>query len=92
MSYTYLSTDGIKQLALKYGGSETNTGSTEAQVALITRRIQHLSGHLKTHAKDHATRRALLCMVGQRRRLLDYLKQRDINKYRTIILDLGIRK
>ena len=75
-----------------YGGAETNTGSTEAQIALHTMRINELTEHLKTHKKDHATRRGLLMLVGKRRRLLDYLKSRDIEKYRELIKQLGIRK
>lgn len=75
-----------------YGGSETNTGSTEAQIALHTTRINELTEHLKTHKKDHATRRGLLMLVGKRRRLLDYLKSRDIEGYRELIKKLGIRK
>ncbi len=76
----------------EYGGSEENTGSIEGQVALLTLRIKEISDHLKTHKKDHSTRRALLKMVGQRKRLLKYLAKRDINGYRELIKKLGIRK
>ena len=71
---------------------ETDTGSTEVQIALLTARINHLTDHLKTHPKDHHSRRGLLKMVGQRRGLLNYLTKKDINKYREVIAKLGIRK
>ena len=80
-------TDIISQ----YKRSETDTGSTEVQVALLTQRIRDLTEHLKLHSKDHHTRRGLLQMVGQRRRLLNYLKKSDIERYRKVIADLGIR-
>lgn len=70
----------------------TDTGSSEVQIALLSDRIQYLTEHFKTHAKDHHSRRGLLKLVGQRRSLLDYLKRKDINKYRTLIKELGIRK
>jgi len=76
----------------KYGESAENTGSTEAQIALLTERINHLTNHLKTHGKDHSSRRGLLLMVGKRRRLLNYLMREDIQKYRLLIKELGIRK
>lgn len=76
----------------KYGGSEENSGSTEAQIAIFTARINDLTDHLKENKKDHATRRGLLKMVGKRRRLLNYLKKNDIVTYRELISDLGIRK
>ena len=71
---------------------EQDTGSPEVQVALLTNRITHLTEHFKTHSKDHHSRRGLLKMVGQRRRLLDYLKKKDISRYRGVIQRLGIRK
>mgnify|MGYP005605719815 FL=1 len=71
---------------------ETDTGSTDVQVALLTQRINELTGHFKTHTKDHHSRRGLLKMVGQRRRLLDYMKRRDAERYRQVIERLGIRK
>ena len=71
---------------------DTDSGSPEVQVALLTRRIAELTEHFKTHKKDHHSRRGLLMMVGQRRRLLDYLKRKDIERYRTTIERLGIRK
>lgn len=71
---------------------DTDTGSPEVQIALLTERINHLNEHLKTHAKDHHSRRGLLTMVGQRRGLLAYLKDKDIERYRAIIKKLGLRK
>lgn len=75
-----------------YRHHETDTGSTEVQVALLTRRITELTEHFKTHTQDHHSRRGLLKLVGQRRRLLDYLKSRDVERYRSTIEKLGIRK
>lgn len=80
------------ELIKEYGASENDSGSTEAQVAIFTARIDDLTEHLKEHKKDHASRRGLLQMVGKRRRLLNYLKKRDIEAYRSLINDLGIRK
>lgn len=80
------------EIVKEYGGSAGNAGSTEAQIALFTERINHLTEHLKDHQQDHASRRGLLKMVGKRRRLLNYLKKNDIEKYRSLIQDLGIRK
>jgi small subunit ribosomal protein S15 len=71
---------------------ETDTGSPEVQVALLSERIKHLQDHFKAHKKDHHSRRGLLKMVGQRRRLLNYLKKKDISRYREVIGRLGIRK
>lgn len=76
----------------KYGKSNTDTGSPESQIALFTNRIAHLTGHLKSNRKDYSTEHALKKMVGKRRRLLDYLKKNDIERYRKIIAELGIRK
>ena len=75
-----------------YRTHETDTGSPEVQIALFTERINKLTDHFKTHKKDHHSRRGLLKLVGQRRRLLDYLKKKDIQRYRKIIDKLGIRK
>lgn len=80
------------EIVKKYGGSEDNTGSTEAQIAILTARINDVTDHLKEHSKDHASRRGLLKLVGKRRRLLNYLQDKDIEKYRELISDLGIRK
>ena len=76
----------------EYGKSDTDTGSTEAQVALMSERINHLTEHLKDHKKDHHTRRGLLMLVGKRKRLLEYLQNQDINRYRELIDKLGIRR
>ena len=81
-----------EEIIEKYGGSKENSGSTEAQIAIFTERIDELTDHLKEHKQDHATRRGLLQMVGKRRRLLNYLKKKDIETYRELISDLGIRK
>ena len=71
---------------------DSDTGSTEVQIALLTERIQHLTEHLKTHKKDHHSRRGLLMLVGRRRRLLDYLRGNNVEGYRTLIAKLGIRR
>ena len=71
---------------------ETDTGSTEVQVALLTGRINHLTEHLRVHDKDHHSRRGLLMLVGRRRRLLDYLRQNDVERYRALIAKLGLRR
>lgn len=71
---------------------ETDTGSPEVQIAILTERISHLTEHLKVHKKDHHSRRGLLMLVGRRRRLLDYVKDRDVERYRTIIAKLGLRR
>ncbi|THB78934.1 MAG: 30S ribosomal protein S15 [Desulfobulbaceae bacterium] len=76
----------------KFKTHESDTGSSEVQIALLTDRIQYLTEHFKTHKKDHHSRQGLLKLVGQRRSLLDYLKKKDIAKYRTLIQELGIRK
>jgi len=75
-----------------HGRSEADTGSTEVQVALLTRRIQELTEHLRTHRKDHHSRRGLLKLVGQRRRLLNYLQKRNLEGYRELIKELGLRR
>ncbi|PID77398.1 MAG: 30S ribosomal protein S15 [Deltaproteobacteria bacterium] len=76
----------------KFKTHDSDTGSPEVQIALLTDRIKYLTEHFKTHKKDHHSRQGLLKLVGQRRSLLDYLKNRDIGKYRTLIAELGIRK
>ena len=88
----YLSKEVKEEIFKKYGGSESNTGSTEGQIALFTHRINHLTGHLKKNHKDYNTERSLVRLVGKRRSLLDYLKKKDIEKYRSLIKELGIRK
>lgn len=81
-----------QEIIEKYGGSEENSGSTKAQIAIFTARINDLTDHLQNNEQDHASRRGLLKMVGKRRRLLNYLKKKDIETYRELISDLGIRK
>ena len=81
-----------KTLIEKYKTHESDTGSPEVQVGLLTHRISYLTEHLKIHKKDHHSRRGLLKMVGQRRRLLNYVKNNDIKRYRTIIETLGLRR
>ena len=81
-----------KDIIEKYGRDKNDTGSPEVQVALLTERIKYLTEHFKNHKKDFHSRRGLLMLVGKRRRLLDYLMKKDLEKYRTIIKDLGIRK
>ncbi len=76
----------------KFKVHPSDTGSSEVQIALLTDRIQYLTEHFKIHSKDHHSRQGLLKLVGQRRSLLDYLKKKNIGKYRTLIQDLGIRK
>ena len=71
---------------------ETDTGSPEVQIALLTERINHLTEHLKVHKKDHHSRRGLLMLVGRRRRLLDYLRRNDVERYRALIAKLGLRR
>ena len=88
----YLTAEKKKDLFKTYGKSEENTGSSEAQIALFTTRINHLTEHLKLNKKDFSTQRALLKLVGKRRRLLDYLKEREIGRYRAILKELNLRK
>ena len=76
----------------KFGKHETDTGSPEVQIAMLTQRINELTDHLRTHKHDHYSRRGLLKLVGQRRRLLDYLKTKSVDRYRGLIDTLGIRK
>jgi len=88
----YLDTQWKKEIFAKYGGNEANTGSTEAQIALFTLRISHLTEHLKKNRKDYGTQRALQLLVGKRRSFLDYLKKKDIERYRAIVKELGLRR
>ncbi len=87
-----LTTEKKQAIFEKFGTGKTDTGSTEGQVALFTERINHLTSHLKSNQKDFATEKALVTLVGKRRKLLDYLKNKDILKYRELIKELGIRK
>ena len=88
----YLTTDKKKEFFTEFGKSEYDTGSAEGQIALFTFRIQHLTGHLKSNKKDKVTERSLVQLVGKRRRLLDYLKANEIERYRAILKKLNIRK
>lgn len=88
----YLDSAKKAEIFEKYGKSNTDTGSPESQIALFSYRISHLTEHLKSNHKDYSTERALKMLVGKRRRLLDYLAEKDINRYRNIIKELGIRK
>ncbi len=88
----YLDKEVKKKIFKKHGGSDTNTGSTEGQIALFTYRIEHLTKHLKKNRKDFGTQRALQLLVGKRRSLLDYLKNKDIEKYRELIKELKLRR
>ncbi|GET46232.1 30S ribosomal protein S15 [Capnocytophaga felis] len=88
----YLTKEVKAEIFKKHGGSETNTGSAEGQIALFTFRINHLTEHLKRNRKDFNTERSLVKLVGKRRSLLDYLKTNDIERYRAIIKELNIRK
>jgi small subunit ribosomal protein S15 len=87
-----VTSDQKQSIIKKHRRSELDTGSPEVQIALLTNRINDLTGHFKAHVKDTHSRRGLLKMVGQRRRLLEYLKGRDSSKYKSLIDDLGIRK
>ena len=88
----YLSKEKKAEIFKQYGGAEKNTGSTEGQIALFTYRINYLTEHLKKNHKDFNTERSLVKLVGKRRSLLDYLKNNDIEKFRSLIKELGIRK
>lgn len=88
----YLTSKVKEDLFKKHGKSEKDTGNSEGQIALFTFRIQHLTEHLKKNRKDYNTERSLVKLVGKRRRLLDYLKKTEINRYREIIKELNIRK
>ena len=81
-----------KEVVVKFGGDEKNTGDSKVQVALLTTRINDLQAHFKANPKDHASRRGLLKLVGQRRRTLKYIKDRNIDEYRQLIAELGLRK
>ena len=81
-----------QELVERFGRSENDTGSAEVQIALLTERINGLTDHLRTHKKDHHSRRGLLMLVGQRRRLLRYLQNTDLDRYRQVVADLGLRR
>ncbi len=88
----YLTVEKKEEIFKKFGKTETNTGSSEGQIALFSYRINHLTEHLKINRKDFSTQRALLKLVGKRRKLLDYLKENDIERYRSIVKSLKLRK
>lgn len=88
----YLDSKEKKEIFKKHGGSDTNTGSSEGQIALFTYRISHLTEHLKRNRKDYATQRALQLLVGKRRSLLNYLEKTEISRYRAIVKELGLRR
>ncbi len=88
----YLTTEVKRNIFKEYGKSEFDTGSPESQVALFTYRIKHLTEHLKENKKDQATKRSLVALVGKRRKLLDYLRKQDVERYRELIKKLGLRK
>jgi len=87
-----LNVEDKKNIIKKFGKNENDTGSTSVQIALLTSRITYLTEHFKTHKHDHHSRRGLLILVGSRRRLLDYLKRKEVSQYRSLIKELGIRK
>ncbi len=87
-----LTADKKKETISKFKLHESDTGSPEVQIALLTSRIQYLTDHVKVHKKDHHSRRGLLMLVGQRRRLLNYVKNKSLKRYKTIIEDLGLRR
>jgi small subunit ribosomal protein S15 len=81
-----------REIIEKFRRHESDTGSPEVQIALLTERINHLTEHFSIHKKDHHSRRGLMKLVGQRKRLLDYLRSKDVNRYRALIQELGLRK
>ena len=87
-----LTAEKKSELIEKFGSDAQDTGKTEVQVALLTERINQLTDHLRTHKKDHHSRRGLLMLVGRRRRLLDYLQRDDLERYRAVIKELGLRR
>lgn len=87
-----ISKDDVQGLVNQFGTGDTDTGRAEVQIAIFSKRISDLTDHLKRHPKDHSTRRGLLKLVGKRRRLLNYLTSKDIERYRSVIAELGIRK
>jgi small subunit ribosomal protein S15 len=87
-----LTVEEKREVVQQFGKTETDTGSPEVQIALLTRRINHLTEHLREHKHDHHSRRGLLMLVGQRRRLLNYLGRKDLDRYRSLIRELGLRR
>jgi small subunit ribosomal protein S15 len=89
---TAMTPEEKREIVARFGDSETDTGATEVQIALLTRRINHLTEHLREHKHDHHSRRGLLMLVGRRRRFLDYLQKKDLEGYRSLIRELGLRR
>jgi small subunit ribosomal protein S15 len=87
-----LTVEEKQEVVQQFGKSDADTGSPEVQIALLTRRINHLTEHLREHKHDHHSRRGLLMLVGQRRRLLNYLGRKDLDRYRALIKELGLRR
>ena len=87
-----LTSERKQELVEKFGDSATDTGRAEVQIALLTERINELTEHLRSHSKDHHSRRGLLMLVGRRRRLLNYLERADLERYRALVRELGLRK
>ncbi len=87
-----LTVERKREIVERFGKDQGDTGSTEVQVALLSARIQELTDHLRAHTKDHHSRRGLLMLVGQRRRLLNYLRNKDVDRYRGLIRELGLRR
>ncbi len=87
-----LTSERKHEIAAQFGSGERDTGSTKVQIALLTERINHLTEHLREHGKDHHSRRGLLMLVGRRRRFLEYLQRHDLDGYRALIKELGLRK
>jgi small subunit ribosomal protein S15 len=87
-----LTVEAKREIVQKHGKADGDTGSPEVQIALLSARIAHLTEHLREHKHDHASRRGLLMLVGQRRRLLNYLQRKDLDRYRALIAELGLRR
>jgi small subunit ribosomal protein S15 len=87
-----LTAEDKREVATQFGKDENDTGATEVQIALLTRRINHLTEHLREHKHDHHSRRGLLMLVGRRRRFLNYLQKKDLERYRSLIRELGLRR
>ena len=87
-----MTADEKREIVQRFGKDENDTGATQVQVALLTKRINHLTEHLREHKHDHHSRRGLLMLVGQRRRFLNYLQKKDLEGYRTLVRELGLRK
>ena len=89
---TALTPEEKREIVSRFGKDDSDTGATEVQIALLTRRINHLTQHLREHRQDHHSRRGLLMLVGRRRRFLNYLQKKDLEGYRSLIRELGLRR